>query len=170
MQIFDSFRKLQQNYQKNITACVKNNNHLKGIFKENVEKFSVTNKRLEKLTRLFEEDKLKKNFDKIKDTDRKYAESTLLINNLEKNLFGKMLKNVLNENEDEVKKNEKTKNALLICLRNVLKNLDLNNVEENETKEGIDYLTEKYKDLLKNDEKKGDEKLARLHKLLGMII
>jgi triphosphoribosyl-dephospho-CoA synthetase len=67
-------------------------------------------------------------------------------------------------------KNEKTKNALLICLRNVLKNLDLNNVEENETKEGIDYLTEKYKDLLKNDEKKGDEKLARLHKLLGMII
>ena len=107
MEMFNSYRAIQQNYQKNITACVKTNNQLKSIFKENVEKFSVTNKRLEKLTRLNEENKLKNNFNAIKDTDRKYAEDIININNQEKNLFGHMLKNVVNENEDEVKKNEK---------------------------------------------------------------
>ena len=116
MKMFDSYKDLQQNYQKNITSCVKNNNQLKSIFKENVEKFSVTNKRIEKLTRLNEENKLKSNFDIIRDTDRKYAETLVTINNQEKNLFGHMLKKVVNENEGDVKKNENIKNALLICL------------------------------------------------------
>ena len=194
MQIFDSFKNLQKNYQKNITASVKNNNHLRSIFKENIEKFSLMNKRLDRLNRLFEENKLKKNFDEIKEQDRKYAESTVLINNLEKQLFGNMLKNVINENEDEVRKNEKMKNALLICLKNSLRKLDKNNNNNNndyynydnnnynyyddiddDVKNGIEYLKGKYNNLLKNEneenqeneEKIVKEKIARLQKVIG---
>ena len=167
MQIFDSYRGLQQNYQKNITSCVKTNNQLKSIFKENVEKFSVTNKRLEKLTRINEENKLKNNFVTIKDTDRDYAEKVITINNQEKNLFSHMLKNVMNENEGDMKKNENIKNALLQCFKNATKNLNLDDIEENETKEGVEYLKDKYKDRL-NDEGKANEK--RIQKVLGIIL
>lgn len=93
----------------------------------------------------------------------------MLINNQEKNLFGNLLKNVVNDNEEEVRKNEKMKNSLLICMKNVLKNLDLNDVEESATKEGIDYIKDKYRELLsneKNQNQQGD-KLSKLNKVVG---
>ena len=149
---------------------MRNNCELKSIFKENVEKFSGVKKRLEKLTRMTEENKLKNSFDFLKDVERKYAEATILINNQEKNLFGNLLKNVVNENEDEVKKNEKIKNALLVCIRNALKNVNLEEIEDEETKEGIDFLTEKYKDSFENEAKNGNDKMARLQQVLGNFI
>lgn len=148
---------------------MKNNNHLKSIFKENVEKFNTTNKRFEKLKRMFEENKLKTHFDVIKDIDRKYAETTLLINNQEKNLFGNLLKDVVNENEDEVKKNEKTKNALLTCIRNNFKKINYDKIDSEEVKEGIEYIKNKYIDSLKNDGKNANEKMTKLNKVLSKL-
>jgi hypothetical protein len=148
---------LQSNYQKNITSSIKNHNQLTSIYKENTEKYQTIKKRLEKLERLYDENKLKNNFDDIRNSERKYAEKTIEINSIEKNFLGSLMKNIINQNEEEVKKNQKIKNTLLICLANSFKNLDLNSkefeikVNHKSTKEGIEYLKEKYKNFFDNE-------------------
>ena len=52
------------------------------------------------------------------------------------------MKNIVNQNEEEVMKNQKIKNAMLVCISNCLKKLNTEKIEirKNETIEGIEYL------------------------------
>ncbi len=166
---------MQSNYQKNITSSLKNHEQLKSIFKENIEKYQTLKKRLEKLERLIDENKIKNNFDDIRNNERNYAEKTIKINSLEKNFFGILMKNVINQNEEGVLKNQKIKNTLLVCLAKITNNLDLNSekfeikVNNKSTKEGIEYLKQKYKIFFENENSAKNAEIDFNRKLNNII-
>lgn len=170
--IFKIFTDLHENYQKNINASVKNHTHLKAIFNETIEKYSTVKKRLEKLERLLDENKVKNDYDTIKNSERNYAEKTISISNLEKNFIGNLFKNIVNQNEEEVKKNQKVKNALMISLANSLRKVNLEEIKSEKTLENIKYLKDKYKKFFEENlsaRNIEEENMAKLKQVVGRV-
>jgi len=83
------------------------------------------------------------------------------------------MKNIVNQNEEEVMKNQKIKNAMLVCISNCLKKLNTEKIEirKNETIEGIEYLKENYKNFFIENSGKNveQENINKLNQVVGKV-
>jgi hypothetical protein len=142
--LFENLLNFQSLYYNNITDCVKNNQKLRSILKEYIEKTMNVKKKTEKLIQVNEHNKLKHKFSSLNDSEKVYIVKTIEINKLEKNLYKTLLGNILEKNKAEKAKKEQLKLALMAALKNSLAKKNFEEVKKAEIKTAIAYLNEKY--------------------------
>lgn len=141
---YEKLNKLQQTYYVGINNSAKDNQNLRGILKNYIEKFIYTKKKLNKLNHMKDHHNIDINFHKLNEFEQTYVSKSIDVSEMEKKLYNNLLSNILEKRKDELKATDDTKTLLLSVLKAALAKVSFNDIKNTDTKNLLLYLNGKY--------------------------
>jgi len=142
--LVENLHNFQSIYYKSISDSVKNNQRLREILKEYIEKTMNVKKKTEKLIHINEHNKIKNKFSNLNEGEKLYISKTVEINKLEKSLYKALLGNIIEKNQAEKAKKDELREAMLAAIKNSLAKKNFEEVKLPYIKKAISYINEKY--------------------------